>query len=209
MDSLPSSSRFGPPSVSIAARRAADERHRNHKERLLTRLGVSWGYLPKAAEPPGCVEIAARVRSSRWPETTAALCVEKLCDTRLSCVLGMVSCSRAQVHLHFSRCQQGHVLGQNGRDCPVVTVLGAAVQPGGHVATRLCLLRTRQVVREARCRPVALCVRLHLVFMTFPEGSSGLAQRTGSTDQLRFRSPRCLQDFKMSFYSIPDENMQE
>lgn len=145
------------------------------------------------------------------------VCVEPLCDTRSLMHLGdglLFTC--AQVHLYFSRCQQGHVLGQNGQDCPVITVLGAAVQPWGpgsvlcgHVATHLCLLWRRQVVREARCWQVALCVRFHSVFMTFPEGSSGLAQRTGFTDQLMVRSPRCLQDFKMSFYSIPDESTQE
>lgn len=90
---------------------------------------------PQSHRGVGCVDIVARVRASQWPETTAALCVEKPCDTRSLMRLGgglLFTC--AQVHLYFSRCQQGHVLGQNGHDCPVITVLGQPCSPGGQAA---------------------------------------------------------------------------
>lgn len=61
---------------------------------------------------------------------------------------------------------------------------------------------------EANCELGSLLANcffvFSLVFRIFPEGSSGLAQLTGLTDQLKFKSPQSFQDFKMSFDSTAD-----
>lgn len=88
---------------------------------------------------------------------------------------------------------------------PFVTVLGGIVQrcrlsQGARVGGGpgpSALPQKRLIVDEVHCWQIAPCVPLDPVFLVLPEGSSGLAQLTGLTDQLKSRSLQTFHDFRM------------